>query len=186
MFSSTLPASGAVGLCRMGFEGSEPMSRIMFAAVIAVSVCAAPAQAGCWQGQHAAAAKVRDLQSMLMVAALRCRGTGVEVLADYNSFVVANRATITVMNDRLKDHFFADYGRAGGQREYDRFTTALANAYGAGEGSASCADMAALARETTEAGTTPEALIRIAEREGRAPALPGGACPVIMASAEPR
>lgn len=160
------------------------MKTLLGAALAASLLVAAPARAGCWTVQDVEAAKVRDLQSMLMVGALRCRAIGRDILPDYNGFVNASRVGLVAINDRLKARFFGDLGPTVGQRHYDRFTTALANAYGAGgtdEGL--CADMAALAREAQGEGGDVAGLIRIADRQGLAPALPGAMCnaPVVMA-----
>lgn len=147
----------------------------------ALCLAGAPAYAeSCWAKEEIAAAKVREMQSMLMVAALRCRASGINILPSYNAFVSANRKTIMAMNDRLKLHFWAA-GPAEGQRRYDRFTTSLANAYGAGQtGEESCADMADLAQEAAMASGTGE-LIAIAERNIPSPRLPGSACRIVLA-----
>ena len=75
------------------------------------------------------AAKVRDLQSRLMVATLRCQAMGVDVAGAYNRFVAANRATLQGANGVLMAQFRAGSG-ARAQVHYDRFATALANIYG--------------------------------------------------------
>lgn len=151
------------------------------AATAALCLANAPANAaGCWSREEAAAAKVRELQTMLMVGALRCRASGIDILPSYNAFVSANRQAITAMNDRLKAHF-AVSGPAEGQRRYDRFTTSLANAYGAGEtGPESCAEMADLADEARGASGSAE-LIAIAERSVPASEPSGGSCPTVLA-----
>lgn len=154
------------------------------ALMISLGVGQAQAAAGdCWSAQTIAAAKVRDLQTMLMVAGLRCRGTGDDVLAGYNRFVASNRSAIVAVNDQLKTHFRTAYGSAEGQRRYDRFTTALANAYGAGgEGSANCADMARLAAEATAARGSSLTLASIVQARGIEPELPAQRCAVRIAS----
>lgn len=156
-------------------------ARAALAAVTAaLCLASAPANAAsCFAREDAAAAKVRELQTMLMVAALRCRASGIDILPNYNRFVAAHRGTISAMNARLKAHF-AVSGPAEGQRRYDRFTTALANAYGAGAtGGESCADMAALADEAHDAAGAAE-LIAIAERN--VPDSTNGTCPEVLAS----
>ena len=96
------------------------MSRIGHAvaamAGAALLLASAPANAaGCWAKEDAAvAAKVRELQTMLMVGALRCRATGIDILPSYNAFVSTHRKTIAAMNDRLKAHF-ASSGPTEGQ-----------------------------------------------------------------------
>lgn len=110
---------------------------------------------------------------MLMVAGLRCRGGGIDVLAGYNRFVAANRTALVEVNNRLKLHFKSMHGTAEGQRHYDRFTTALANAYGAGgSGAGNCENMASLAAEAAAARGSGAALIAIADDRGLDPNLP--------------
>jgi hypothetical protein len=123
-------------------------------AAAAIATClvstAAPA-ATCWSQADVSAAKVRELQTRLMVAALRCRATGVNILASYNNFVGSAKPAIVAANDRLKAHFGAS-GPVAGQRDYDRYTTSLANAYGAADtGPESCAEAANLAAEASNA-----------------------------------
>jgi hypothetical protein len=86
-----------------------------------------------------------------MVATLRCRATGVNILASYNAFVGNAKPAIVAANDQLKAHFAAS-GPVAGQRDYDRYITTLANAYGAADtGPESCAEAANLAAEATNA-----------------------------------
>lgn len=123
-------------------------------AAAALATCvistAAPA-AGCWSQADVSAAKIRELQTRLMVATLRCRASGVNILASYNAFVGSAKPAIVEANNTLKAHFAAA-GPVAGQRDYDRYTTTLANAYGAADtGPESCAEAANLAAEATVA-----------------------------------
>src|SRR6185369_5742597 len=70
---------------------------------------------GCWNPTQVAAAKVRDLQSRLMVATLRCQAMGADVTDAYNRFVRANRETIQGANAVLLAQFRSGYGSQGGQ-----------------------------------------------------------------------
>jgi hypothetical protein len=160
------------------------MKKAMIASAAMLGVLAAPAQAACWDERETEAALVRDLQTTLMVAALRCRVVGQDMLADYNAFVTTSRATLASMNDRLKQRFNRAHGAAEGQRQYDRFTTSLANAHGASK--ADCGEMASLAREARMQRGSTEGLRLLAEREGLDPALAGGICPMVVASADRR
>ena len=155
-------------------------------AAVAAMLCAAlPANAAmsCWNDAQVAAAKLRDLQSRLMVASLRCGAMGVDVTLAYNRFVVANRATIQGANAVLLAQFRAGYG-AQAQLHYDRFATALANAYGADATDRGiCADTAALAEEAAGAAGDSGRLLSIADRLGFASTLPGGRCGAVFAAA---
>lgn len=141
----------------------------------------ANAQAGCWNTTQVAAAKIRDLQSRLMVATLRCSAMGVNVAAAYNRFLAANRDTIRGANTVLMSQFQTAHGRQA-QVHYDRFATALANIYGddATNGTV-CAETAVLAEEAAAAQGDIDALTGLADRIGFIAALPGGQCPVTFA-----
>jgi hypothetical protein len=154
-------------------------------AVAAVGFIMQPAHAamGCWNSKHVAAAKVRDLQSRLMVATMRCRAMGIDVLPEYNDFVRTNRSTIQAANGVIKAQFNAGFGRRG-QTEYDRFTTSLANAYGADATSVSiCRETAAKARQAVATRGDINGLVAIVESMGPTPRLPGGVCSVSFAEA---
>src|SRR5688500_10832188 len=96
-------------------------------AVAAAGFYMQPAHAAmaCWNPKQVAAAKVRDLQSRLMVATMRCSAMGIDVLPAYNAFVRTNRTTIQAANGLIKAQFSSGFG-VRGQTEYDKFTTALA------------------------------------------------------------
>ena len=141
----------------------------------------ASAQAGCWNQTQVAAAKVRDLQSRLMVATLRCSAMGVNVAAAYNRFLAANRDTIRGANAVLMGQFQTVHGRQA-QVHYDRFATALANIYGDDATNRSvCAETVVLAEEAASASGDIDALVGIADRLGFIAALPGGQCTVTFA-----
>jgi hypothetical protein len=154
------------------------------AAAAAVFCLAQPAQAdmGCWNNEQAAAAKVRDLQSRLMVASLRCRAIGIDVLAPYNAFVAGNRTTLQAANSVLRAQFAAGYGLEG-ETAYDRFTTAMANGYGAEATTDQiCAETADAALEAAEAEGDTRKLLAVADRLGPTPELPGGECPIVFSA----
>jgi len=141
-------------------------------------VCAAPAQAvpGCWSEADMDAAKVRDLQSRLMVATLRCQGAGLDITAAYNRFVVANRATLQGVNGVLMNQFRSGFGDDA-QTEYDRYATALANAYGGDATDRSvCANAERLAGEAAAAAGSVARLVALHAKVGLAPPRPGAVC----------
>jgi hypothetical protein len=162
------------------------MSKIIKGTALAVALCVAaqPAQAamGCWNAKAASAAQVRDLQSRLMVASLRCRAMGFDILPAYNRFVRNSRDTLQQANGLIKARFTAGFGAKGGQVQYDKFTTALANAYGADDTSREiCRDTADLAEEAADADGDMNRLVDISERMGGPPKLPGSVCSVVLA-----
>ena len=140
--------------------------------------CTVPAQAipACWSEADMDAAKVRDLQSRLMVATLRCQGAGFDVTAAYNRFVVANRATLQGVNAVLMTQFRSGFGDDA-QVEYDRYATALANAYGGDATDRSvCANAERLADEAAAAAGSVSRLVALHSRVGLPPPRPGAAC----------
>lgn len=150
---------------------------------MALCVAAQPAQAAnCWSPKEASAAQLRDLQSRLMVASLRCRAMGYDILPSYNKFVRNSRGTLQEANGLIKARFTAGYGSKGGQVQYDKFTTALANNYGADDTSREiCDDAADIAEEAADARGDLNRLADISERAGRPPKLPGSVCSVTLA-----
>jgi hypothetical protein len=151
------------------------------ASMLCVSVPANAAM-GCWNETQVAAAKVRDLQSRLMVATLRCSAMGADVSPAYNRFVAANRRTIQGANTVIMAAFRAGHG-AQAQVQYDRFATSLANIYGDDPTDPDvCADTAAVAEQAAAAQGDIAQLLALADRAGAAPALPGGQCPVSFAA----
>jgi len=165
--------------------GIIKMKKQLFNCVLGLAVgaltFAQPVQAAsCWNQQEEAAAKIRDLQSRLMVSTLRCRAMGIDVLENYNEFVRANRSTIQAANGVIKAQFTANHGSQG-QTQFDRFTTSMANEYGADPTNRSvCADAAAAASEAAAANGDLPRLLAVADRLGSAPKLPGGQCPITL------
>jgi ribosome-binding ATPase YchF (GTP1/OBG family) len=161
------------------------MKKTAFAmAAAAALMAAAPANAAlaCWEQDTAAAAKIRNLQSRLMVAALRCSASGVDVLPAYNRFVIANRSTIQAANGRIKQHFTRGFGDAG-ERQYDAFATMLANIYGGDETTQqTCGEAEATANEGVAAEGDIMKLLRVADAAGPTPPLPNGECPISFAA----
>jgi hypothetical protein len=159
------------------------MKGFVFAALIAAGLSTASAQAACWSAQDVAAAKVRDMETMLMVSALRCRASGHDFLSDYNRFVRGGRAALTQANDRLRSHFSVEVGEARGLKAYDRYVTSIANRYGAGSEGLSCRDLSSFTDAAIAAGPTFAKLEQLADRADVRPVLPGRICPVSMAQA---
>ena len=155
---------GALGLAAAALVYAQPASAAM----------------SCWDEQETAAAKIRDLQSRLMVATLRCRAMGIDVLTAYNEFIRINRSALQQANGVIKAQFDQGYGPEG-TRFYDSFTTAMANEYGGDATSFEvCEETAAIAAEAAAADGDVAILVELADRTGRSPNLPGGVCPVSL------
>lgn len=112
--------------------------RVAYLACVIGTAAAGAAQAQdlCWQPHEVAAARVRDLQTMLMVGTLQCNAVDPIIVANYNRFVANNRQMLVGENNVLKAHFMRARGILAGARAYDSFTTLLANRHSAsGKGS---------------------------------------------------
>ena len=160
----------------------------VIATAVLLACVSVPAQAAmqCWNETQAAAAQIRDLQSRLMVATMRCRAMGINITNAYNRFVVANRSTIQGANGILRGQFRSGYGIEG-ERHYDRFATALANAYGGDETDPwTCAEAEDMAFEAADARGDIGRLLHLADRLGPPPRLPGGRCGISFAEVTPR
>lgn len=154
------------------------MKNIVSAFVLATSLVAGgQAQAaGCWTDVAYEAAQMRDFDTMLMVATLRCRITGVDFSSDYNRFVKGKRPILADANQQLRGQFALSVGQAKALGAYDDYMTKVANGYGGGAKDMTCRDYAALARTAAEAPAIRAELVKIATLAGSAPRLPGQRC----------
>jgi hypothetical protein len=146
------------------------------AAVIALCTVSivAPASAGCWTQTEVAAAKVREMQTRLAIAARQCGAGNIDIVASYNRFLAAKQAALGVADERLRGHFLAAESDEGA-RAYARYNAALELAYGAATASGdSCAEAAALAKEAASARGD---LVAVAAREVAVATLPSSVCP---------
>ena len=158
------------------------MLRTVVIALAAIAIVAAPAQASCWKADQIAAAKIRDMETMLMVSALRCRADGGTMIARYNQFVVQSRSALLDVNDRLRAHFADSDGASNALSAYDGYVTKIANRYGAGAAGLNCGDLSALTDAALSEAPTFDALSALADRAGVQPLLDGGACEITIAA----
>ncbi|MEQ9489971.1 MAG: hypothetical protein RIM72_13375 [Alphaproteobacteria bacterium] len=105
------------------------------AAAIALSLAASPLAAACLDSAASTpeitaqsfssvdrAHAMRILQSEMMVAGLSCGAKPA-----YNAFALKYKATLVRNGDRLKKHYYAEYGAADGFKKLNTFVTRLAN-----------------------------------------------------------
>ncbi len=141
------------------------------------------ANATCWSPAEIEAATLRELQSRLMVASLRCAKSDHDVLPHYNAFVKSKRHLLVGGNNILKSYFAKGHRGKGAVRAYDRYAVSLANRYGAGSGDLSeCQGMKELAFSAASSEPSSTALVRIARQNALEPTLPGGRCGIVIAS----
>lgn len=148
----------------------------IIALIIAATLVDVPARAACWAEADVSAAKVRDLETMLMVSALRCRAGDPAILPAYNNLVMQSRDALTAVNDQLRAHFSSEVGARAGLNAYDRYVTALANRYGAGAPGLNCADMASILSAANAEGGSATGLARLASDAGVEPVLDDVRC----------
>jgi hypothetical protein len=150
----------------------------LVAVVTAMSV--QPAQA-CWSSAAQDAAKIKHLNTMLMVTALRCRNTADNFLPQYNRFVTKHNALIGSQNNVLKSHLAATYGAGGALNALDRMSIGYANSYGNGHKSMDCRQLKEL---STKLASEPSGVVTMAEVADFAvtgQSWSGQACPVSIA-----
>ncbi|GAB5481442.1 MAG: hypothetical protein Pars92KO_11990 [Parasphingorhabdus sp.] len=153
--------------------------------IITSVTLAGSAQAACWTPAAADAAHVRDLQSRLMVAALRCVKSEHDVLPHYNRFVRDKKPVLKLGNGILRGHFAKGRNKKQAMKHYDRYAVSLANKYGAGSGDLSeCKTMKDLANSAADSDGKLSSLVNISQFHGLSPNLPGGRCGIVIASSE--
>lgn len=156
----------------------------VLAAGLALVSAEAHAAAVCWSDAAYEAAQMRDLDTMLMVATLRCRVKGADFSADYNKFVVEKRSLLAAANLEIQSAFAASVGKVKALGAYDDFMTKIANSYGNGMSGMSCDDFAALARTAAEVPAVRASLVALANGIGSAPPVPIARCTVNVALSE--
>ena len=160
------------------------MKTVSFAAAMlaAASVLiTTPAQAqSCWGSEAVNAAKLRNLDIMLMVTALRCRMGADNFQPDYYDFSAAHQAEFSVANSVLRAQFTGG-GEIAANRALDRMSTGIANSFGLGHPELGCHELRQVTRDlaTTQ---VRGALLDAADALVGAPAIPGGSCAMRVAT----
>lgn len=103
----------------------------------AVLATAMPAQAG----GYADAEKLRKLDIMLMVTALRCRHGGDNFQRDYEKFAVKHNVALQGAATSLQSSYHSKYGAKGAKRQLDKISVSMANVYGQGHPWLECAEL---------------------------------------------
>ena len=145
-------------------------------------VSAGPAQAAsCWERTAYEAAQLRDFDTMLMVATLRCRINSLDFSADYNRFVREKRPILAQANIEIRAQFARTVGQARSIGAYDDFMTKVANGYGGGSENMDCADYAAMVKTAADAPVVRAHLVDLAAQSGAQPLVPGNRCGITVA-----
>lgn len=160
------------------------MKRTYFAAALLAAtslVAATPAQAqSCWGTEAVNAAKLRNLDIMLMVTALRCRMGADNFQPDYYNFSAAHQAELNVANGVLRAQF-TGAGATVANRALDRMSTGIANSYGMGHPDLGCHELRQITRDLTGSRLSG-ALLDAADALVGAPVIPGGSCAMRVAT----
>jgi len=143
-------------------------ARHVAAALAAAALLAgAPAAA---QDDLEAAEKLRRLDIMLMVTALRCRFGADNFQPDYEAFSARHLSTLNAAASRLRQELAARHGAQGAKRALDRLSTSMANGYGMGHPTMDCAQLKQAARglayETESGNLVAAADVLLADQPG--------------------
>ena len=104
----------------------------------AALLAATPAAA---QGDLGSAERLRRLDIMLMVTALRCRFGPDNFQPDYEAFSARHLGTLNGAARDLTQALSARYGAQGARRALDRLSTSMANGYGMGHPTMDCGQL---------------------------------------------
>lgn len=135
------------------------MGKLKFGATASaaiLAIAATPAAAGplCWNARTIEAAKLRQLDVMLMVGSLRCRKGPSDYRAAYDGFLQQHRAMLGHANFAILSELRGGLGAAGAAEALDKASVRMANHYGQ-NAAIGCAELgqvtAALARSSGEA-----------------------------------
>lgn len=112
----------------------KTVGAIASAAILATAM---PAQAG----GYADAEKLRKLDIMLMVTALRCRHGADNFQRDYEKFAVKHNVALQGAARSLQSSYHSKYGAKGAKRQLDKISVSMANVYGQGHPWLECAEL---------------------------------------------
>ncbi len=152
---------------------------VIAAALAVTATSSAIAAPACWSADLVRAAKLRQLDVMLMVGSLRCRTTGQDYRVAYDRFLLRHRPTLGKANAAILGEMRARLGQIGALETLDQASVRMANRYGQQAGYA-CADLGEVTAALADSGG--EALVQAADMlVGEDVALE--ACPVEIAAA---
>jgi hypothetical protein len=146
----------------------------------AIIMSVQPAQA-CWTNAAQDAAKIKHLNTMLMVTALRCRNTADNFLPHYNRFVAKHNGLIGSQNSVLKSHLAATYGSGGALNALDRMSIGYANSYGTGHRLMGCSELKELANKLSSEPHGVVTMAAAADLVVTGQSWSGATCPTRMA-----
>ncbi len=158
------------------------MSKSLFTAAASgalLVLASAPALAApaCWSAELVQAAKLRQLDVMLMVGSLRCRTGAQDYRASYDRFLLRHRPLLGRVNQAILAEMRGKLGPIGALEALDQASVRMANQYGE-QASFGCNDLGQVAAALADSGD--DALPKAADvLVGEDVALQG--CPVQVA-----
>lgn len=90
---------------------------------------------------YVSAEKLRKLDIMLMVTALRCRHGADNFQRDYEKFAVKHNVALQGAARSLQASYQGKYGAKGAKRQLDKISVGMANKYGQGHPWLECAQL---------------------------------------------
>ena len=146
------------------------------AAAVAMAAMASPAAASpCWGPALLGAARISELNTLLMTSNLRCKRTGVNFSDSYEKVLRTHVAAFRAAEARLRAHFGIDHSDSSD--DYDSYVVSIANFYGGGRADpATCSQLGAIATTLGNAAGDAELLATIAIQMIRDPRT-GPHCP---------
>ena len=111
------------------------------AGLAALSLTAIMPAANAATHTHDAAEKVRQLDIMLMVSALRCRNTPDGFQTEYHQFSANHLTELNAASRTLESDLARQYGAKAAKRALDKMSVSMANAYGQGHPWMNCHDL---------------------------------------------
>ena len=113
----------------------------MAASAAAVSLLAAAPTAHAASEGAISAEKLRRLDIMLMVSALRCRHGADGFQSEYDRFATAHLNELNAANQTLRSNLARRHGSKGAKRALDKLSVSMANTYGSGHPSLGCREL---------------------------------------------
>lgn len=156
---------------------------LALAAPIVAGAQPVPAGSACWAPATMGAARISELNTLLMASSLRCRRVGVDFAPGYEKVLAAHGAAFRQAEQRIRAHFGVD--RSDSRDDYDSYVVSIANLYGAGRADrATCAQLGAIADALGAAPGNTDMLATIAIQMIRDPHA-GPRCPGKAVAATP-
>lgn len=159
------------------------MKHITISIATAMSLLASPVQASCWNNKQMEAIKLRHLDVMLMVTALRCRNTQFNYLPEYNQFVTKNRPVLANANIEIRNHYYGIMSKKNALNEYDRLIVSMANSYGTGHHHYDCQQLSGFTKSLSSQSNNRQSLLAVSDKITIKLNLQKEVCPIRIAKA---